>query len=236
MNNDDTDLTDLGFEPNNQPEQHYREPVVSENVVNPVRQTNNHTGYRVVKRDSGEHKNGSGEIVVETSIKGLIYNCEVLKDGIMIDGEEVNCSDLQSKENRDSLFRDKYSAAHNRLKKEYIGQENFDEVLRKEGKYKENNDKHCKVITFKSADIIKTVIEVGGTKFDEIQVVLSDGMKKDKELVDAKSKVLHSDMIKKYIAKDGFPVNIKWLDNILRKFSYFYEKKPMYAFYFLLGF
>ena len=236
MNNDDNDLTDLGFEPNNnQASSENRDIRASGNFVNREAHISNHnSGYSVVKRDSGNHKEGSGEIVIETSIKGLIYSCEVLKDGIMIDGEEVNCSDLQSKENKDTLFRDKYSAAHNRLKREYIAEKNFDEKLRTEGEYIENNEKHCKIITYQSDDVIRTVIEIGGVKFDEIQVLLNEGMKKDKDLVEAKCKTLHEEMVTKYIDEDKFPVNIGWLDKILRKLP-FYKKKPIYAFYFLLG-
>ena len=224
-----TDLTELNFEPTQQ--------FSSENFVNDA--------YKIVKRDKGKQKDGREEIVIETSIKGLVYSCEVLKENIMIDGEEVNCSHLQSEENRDSLFRDKYLEAHNYLKERYLenrtvdpsedfkSKENFsfstkykeengeveiepltnkeevnhnnlqikedqdveeDSQLEKESMEEENfdkdiqleefqndNNKYCKVTSYQSKDVVKTVIEVSGTGFEEIQITVNNGKKEDND-------------------------------------------------------
>jgi hypothetical protein len=232
----DDDLTDLGLD--DEPAQpkksvgatpnRWEEPV--EKYTTPTIDS----GYTIVKKDKGEHKGSSGEIVIETSTRGLIYNCEVLKDGVMIDGEEVDCSDLQSKGNKNALFRDRYTATHNNFKRYYIAEEFFKKVLQDEGEYKDDNKQHCIVKTFVSDDTIKSIIEIDGVEFDKREIPLDDAMKSKQSLIESKYKTIHSDMASKYIDEDKFPVNIGWLDKILRKLP-FYKKNPMYSFYFLLG-
>jgi len=252
MHSEETDLTTFDFEPITQKEQENRTRLSSENFINDE--------YSVVKRDKGKYKGGSGEeVVIETSIKGFIYSCEVLKDEVMIDGEEVNCSNLQSEENQDTLFRDKYLEAHNYLKEKYLessdfvpsknfvnskkssyeesdylfskqdartyqeengevevepladeemnnevndnalqlkenqdveennqleqefkDKEDFDKNIQLE-EYQNDNKNYCKVTSYQSKEVVKTVIEVSGTSFEEIHITFNDGVKKEND-------------------------------------------------------
>ena len=67
----------------------------------------------------GECQNEDKKIEIITSIKELIYRVEVKEEGMLIDAIEVVCDTLRYDPHRETLFKEKYTQAHQKVYTNY---------------------------------------------------------------------------------------------------------------------
>jgi hypothetical protein len=189
-------------------------------------------GFSSVLKDEGESKNKDAKMIVETSVSGLAYRIEVFRNGDIFDAFEVDCRELQSRSDGNDVFKQRYTAAHDRTKGQHISEEFFRKIASDEGDYIDG-DEHCKIETFVSENTIKTVIYLDGIEFETKEEKIVDNIKSKQNILDKKTKNVHVSFVEKYLDKDKFPVNT-FLNPLLEKLP-LYDKNPMHAFWIFLA-
>lgn len=234
MSDQETEMEWFGDDEPKKPTGGVNTPPLNEdsNPSSSPKNTMGNDGFKVVHRDAGDAKGASGEIIIETAVKGLLYRCEVFKSGSLIDAREINCKDLVSNEEKDYIFKQRYMATHNTFKMQYIAEEFFREVESTEGEFKDGDEEHCKVVTSVSDDTIRTIIYVDGEEFETKDIAIKDNIKNKKSLLEKRCQIFHLENIAKYIDVEKFPVNT-FLNPVLTKLP-FYKKNPMHSFYVFL--
>jgi hypothetical protein len=191
---------------------------------------NQHNGYTEVLKNSGNSKNNNGLIEVRTSIKGLIFKSVVYLNSQMIDAKEVDCKDLQSISDKDTIFKERFTASHNSYMDKYMAVKPFKKVLEDEGV--SSDDRHCIVLTYISEDTIKSIVQIDGIEIDKIELSVDEAIKNDEGLLKSKYTSEHKKLIEKHFKEEKFPTNT-FLDPLLKKLP-FYKKNPMHSFYLFL--
>lgn len=189
--------------------------------------------FEIVKVTEGLSKNKSGRILIETSIKGLLYRSEVLLDGRLIDAKEVDCRDLSALADSNAIFEERYLSAHKSFEELYLAKKSFAKVLSDEGEYIDGEG-YCLVNTYLADDIIKTEVLLDGVELDSNQFSVTKDILNDPKALKAKYLASHKNFVGKYIKVLKFPANT-FLNPILKKFP-LYKKNPLYSFYLFLAF
>jgi hypothetical protein len=186
--------------------------------------------FEVVLTTKAKAKNSVSQILIETSIKGLLYRSEVYMDEHMIDAVEVNCSDISTVDQFEEVFQARYLAAHKRFEELYTQERIFVRVLSTDGDYKEGEGL-ISIITSVSDNIVKSEAFLDSTSIDVFQEEIIDG--DDEKLFKVKYTQSHKELCQKYILIPKFPANT-FINPVIKKMP-FYKKSPMYAFVFLLA-
>ena len=179
--------------------------------------------FKVVLSTKSKAKNGTSTVLIETSIKGLIYRSEVYMDDHIIDALEVNCSDIATVDKHENVFQARYTVAHKKFETLYTQERIFAKVLTTDGDYIEG-DGIISVITSVSDNVFKSEVFLDSNSID-IKKEEIDG--DDPKVFKAKYTQSHKEFIKSYIKVLKFPANT-FLNPIIKKYP-LYKKSPMYA-------
>jgi hypothetical protein len=184
--------------------------------------------FEIVLHTKAKAKNGTSQIVVETSIKGLLYRSEVYMDDHLIDAVEMNCSDIASMDRSDDIFKARYGVAHQKFEDLYTQERIFVKMLTTDGDYIEGEGS-LTVITSISEHIFKTEAFLDSTSID---IKKEDLEGEEEKAFKAKYTQSHKEFCKNYIKVPKFPANT-FLNPVIKKFP-FYKSSPMKAFIFFL--
>lgn len=188
--------------------------------------------FKIVRETDAKSKNGIDNIHIETSVKGLIYRCEVYMDSHLIDAEEVNCSEISTIDKYEDIFQARYNVAHRKFEEIYTKKRIYSKVLEADGGYSED-DGDCKVITSICDNIIRCEVLLDDKQIDQQEITIDKNQAVDTKVFKAKYTQAHKDFVTKYIKVLKFPVNT-FLNPVLKKFP-MYKKSPMYALGFFLA-
>ncbi len=185
--------------------------------------------FEVVLTTKAKAKNGTSSILIESSVKGLIYRSEVYMDDHLIDAVEVNCSDISTVDRYEEVFQARYSAAHKKFEALYTQERVYTKVLTAEGDYSEGEGV-VNVVTSISDTNYKVEAFLDSQQIDIKQEELDEDV--DPKVFKAKYTQVHKDFVSNYISVPRFPANT-FLNPVIKKFP-MYKKSPMYAFVFFL--
>lgn len=184
--------------------------------------------FEVVLTTKAKAKNGVSTILVESSVKGLIYRSEVYMDDHLIDAVEVNCSDISAIDRYEEVFQARYSAAHRKFETLYTQERVYAKVLSIEGDYSEGEGS-VSIVTSISDNNYKVEAFLDSNQIDIKQEEIDDA---DPKVFKAKYTQAHKDFVNNYISIPKFPANT-FLNPVIKKFP-MYKKSPMYALIFFL--
>lgn len=184
--------------------------------------------FEIILTTKAKAKNGVSNILIETSVKGLIYRSEVYMDEHMIDAIEVNCSDIASIDRHEDIFQARYAAAHQKFEDLYTQERIFVKMITTDGDYAEGEGS-LSVITSISDSVYKSEVFLDSSPIDSKK----EDLEGDEESVfKAKYTQSHKAFVKNYIKVPRFPANT-FINPVIKKFP-MYKKSPMYAFGFFL--
>ena len=189
----------------------------------------NNNNFEVALTTKSKSKNSIDNILIETSVKGLIYRSEVFMNDHLIDAMEVNCSDISTIDKYEEIFKARYAANHSKLKDKYTQEKIFSKVSTTDGDYIDGEGA-INIITSISDKTYKVEAFLDSNPLDISQEDVSDG---DEKVFKAKYTQAHKDFVKKYMAILRFPANT-FINPVIKKFP-FYKKSPMTAFMFFLA-
>lgn len=188
--------------------------------------------FKEIRKTEGKAKNKIDKVVIETSIKGLVFRNEVYINGNLVDAKEVSCLDIASSEEKESIFKERYFSSHEKFEDLYLAEKVFIKVLSDEGEYIEDEEEQCIVTTFVYENIVKHEVFVGLNKLDVVENIVEKELSDDKTSFKNKYTQYHKEICGQYIKVRTFPTNT-FLNPTLKKFP-FYSTKPMYSLYMLL--
>lgn len=189
-----------------------------------------YSGFIERLKNQGNSKNNNGQIEIRTSVKGLIYKSVVYLNGQMIDAKEVDCKDLHTISDKETIFKERYTATHSQFIDKYMAKKQYKKVLEDEGK--NDDDRHCLVTTYTSDDAIKSIVQIDGIEIDKLEINLDEAIKNDEGLLKTKYTNEHKKLVEKHFKIEKFPTNTI-INPILKKLP-FYKKNPMHSFYLFL--
>ncbi len=190
---------------------------------------NNTNSFEVILTTKSKAKNNIGNVLIETSVKGLIYRSEVYMNDHLIDAVEVNCSDISTIDKYEDIFQARYTANHSKLEDKYTQERIFTKVTSTEGDYADGEGL-ISVVTSISDKHYKVEVFLDSQSLDIHQDELPDA---DEKLFKAKYTQTHKDFVSKYILIPKFPANT-FINPVIKKFP-MYKKSPMTAFVFFLA-
>ena len=185
--------------------------------------------FEVVLTTKSKSKNSIENILIETSVNGLIYRTEVFMNNHLIDAVEVNCSDISTIDKYEEIFKARYTAHHSKLEEKYTQKKIFSKVATTDGDYIDGEGV-INIITSVSDKTYKVEAFLDSNQLDIFQEEVSDA---DEKVFKAKYTQAHKDFVKKYAAVLRFPANT-FINPVIKKFP-FYKKSPMTAFMFFLA-
>lgn len=188
--------------------------------------------FKVVHKAEGKTKDKKGNILIETSVKGLIYRSEVYKDGYLIDAKEVTCQDLSTSENKEVIFKERYMTTHNKFEALYFAERVFLQMLSSDGDYLEGEGQ-CVVNTSIYENIIRHEVFLNSTEIDRLDNIVERDLVENSRAFKKEYTKQHDEMVENYIKIPKFPTNT-FLNSTLQRLP-FYEKNPMHSFYLFLG-
>ena len=189
----------------------------------------NTNSFKVEIETKAKAKNGISNVLIETSIKGLIYRTEVYLDDHLIDAVEVNCSDISTIDKNDEIFYARYLASHSKFEEKYTLEKIFTKVMTSEGDYVDDEGS-ITVITSISDKTYKVEVFLDSVQIDSERHELLNA---EDKVFKAKYTQNHKDYVQKYILVPRFPANT-FVNPVIKKFP-MYKKSPMSAFMFFLA-
>ncbi len=190
---------------------------------------NNTNSFEVILTTKSKAKNNIGNVLIETSVKGLIYRAEVYMNDHLIDAVEVNCSDISTIDKYEDIFQARYTANHSKLEDKYTQERIFTRVTSTEGDYVDGEG-IISIVTSISDKHYKVEVFIDSQNLDVHQEELPDA---DEKVFKAKYTQTHKDFVSKYILIPKFPANT-FINPVIKKFP-MYKKSPMTAFVFFLA-
>lgn len=194
-------------------------------------QNKQNEGYEVFKVTEGPSKSGTGQILIETQSKGLIYRVVAYLNGHIIDAREVSCIDLNEMDVQKEIFRERMMATHGEFCNRFIQEKLYAEVLSTSGTYK-IGEGLATVVTSIAGPTVRTQVFRNGVEFENNEVDVDEKLVEDEELYKTKYSSIHADYVEKFIKKPGFPVNT-FLNPIIKRLP-FYKSSPMTSFFILV--
>jgi len=190
---------------------------------------NNTNSFEVILTTKSKAKNNIGNVLIETSTKGLIYRSEVYMNDHLIDAIEVNCSDISTVDKYEEIFQARYSAHHSKMEDKYTQERIFTKVTSTEGDYVDGEGL-ISIVTSISEKHYKVEVFLDSQSLDIHQEELENA---DDKVFRAKYTQAHKDSVAKYIRVLKFPANT-FINPVIKKFP-MYKKSPMTAFVFFLA-
>lgn len=190
-------------------------------------QSNN--SFKVELETKAKAKNGVSNVVIETSLKGLIYRTEAYLDDHLIDAIEVNCSDISTIDKNEEIFYARYLASHTKFEEKYTLEKIFTKVMTSEGDYVDDEGS-ISIITSISDKTYKVEVFLDSIQVDSERHELLNA---DDKVFKAKYTQTHKNYVQKYILVPRFPANT-FINPVIKKFP-MYKKSPMSAFMFFLA-
>ena len=190
---------------------------------------NNTNSFEVILTTKSKAKNNIGNVLIETSVKGLIYRSEVYLNDHLIDAVEVNCSDISTIDKYEDIFQARYSANHSKLEDKYTQERIYTRVTSTEGDYVDGEGM-ISIVTSISDKHYKVEVFLDSQSLDIHQEELPEA---DERVFKAKYTQAHKDLVSKYILVLKFPANT-FINPVIKKFP-MYKKSPMTAFVFFLA-
>ncbi len=164
---------------------------------------NNTNSFEVILTTKSKAKNNIGNVLIETSVKGLIYRAEVYMNDHLIDAVEVNCSDISTIDKYEDIFQARYTANHSKLEDKYTQERIFTRVTSTEGDYVDGEG-IISIVTSISDKHYKVEVFIDSQNLDVHQEELPDA---DEKVFKAKYTQTHKDFVSKYILIPKFPAN-----------------------------
>ncbi len=189
----------------------------------------NNDSFEIVLSTKSKSKNNVDDILIETSVKGLIYRSEVYMNDHLIDAVEVNCSDISAIDKHEEIFIARYRASHAKLEDQYTKEKMFSRVTTTDGDYIDG-DGIINIITSISDKTYRVEAFLDSTQLDIFQEEVSDV---DDKVFKVKYTQAHKDFVQKYILVPKFPANT-FINPVIKKFP-FYKRSPMTALMFFLA-
>jgi len=190
---------------------------------------NNTNSFEVILTTKSKAKNNIGNVLIETSVKGLIYRSEVYMNDHLIDAIEVNCSDISTIDKYEEIFQARYSAHHSKMEDKYTQERVFTRVTSTEGDYADGEGL-ISVVTSISDKHYKLEVFLDSQSLEVQQEELENA---DEKVFTAKYTQAHKNLVAKYILIPKFPANT-FINPVIKKFP-MYKKSPMTAFVFFLA-